>query len=118
MPTANRLRWGDGNSGSSTDGGYTWALGTWTHITLTQDLATSRLYVNGEETASMSTSSYNFRLKNRIYVANYQSQGGNSNNHYARGAMDELVVFDRPLEATQVKKMYSAQSFGDSIFAF
>jgi hypothetical protein len=47
--------------------------------------------------------------------SNYNYVGGNTNNHYHRGKIDEIAVWSRALSGTEVSSLYNAYTNGYSL---
>jgi len=72
--------------------------GTWSHIALTYDGASQRLYVNGREVASRAQSGRPDAGSGPLRI------GGNSVwGEYFKGALDEIRVYNRALSATEIQ---------------
>lgn len=74
------------------------ALNTWTHLALTYDGATERLFVNGVQVASRAQSG-------KIAVANGALRIGGNNayaNEFYKGLIDEVRIYNRARTAGQI----------------
>jgi hypothetical protein len=105
------LHAGNGNGalrptgGGTFDGNITWtnaptalALNTWTHLALSYDGTTLRLYANGTQSASKAVSGLIQTNTNPLRI------GGNSPyGEYFLGRIDEVRVYDRPLGQTEIQ---------------
>src|SRR3989344_2155720 len=80
----------------------------WSHVAVTADGGTLRIYVNGIERLNSSMSTAQSPL---TYIGKYSSP-----NHYFNGSLDEVMVFLRDLSAEEVMALYLSQSasFRDS----
>jgi hypothetical protein len=78
-------------------------LNTWTHLAVTYDNATLRLYVNGAQVASRA-------LSGRLPIsAGPLKIGGNSVwGEYFRGTIDEVRVYNRALSAVEIATLTGA----------
>ncbi len=116
LVTSNRLRWGSFPNASSMDGGFTLVQNNWHHIVLTQTAPDqAKLYVNGTLVAT--SGAYAFRILDRMYLNHYWEQtGGNTNNHYGRGDIDEYVVWNRVLTQAEITALRTAQNAGTPLF--
>jgi hypothetical protein len=73
-------------------------LNTWTHLALTYDGATMRLYVNGTQVSSQA------RTGNVATSANALRIGGDSVwGEYFNGLIDEVRVYNRALSASEIQ---------------
>jgi glucose/arabinose dehydrogenase len=93
-------------SGGGTFGGDTsWVTGTtaspvnaWTHVALTYDGATLRLYVNGTQVATGAASGAIQSSTNPLWIG-----GNNPYGEYFQGLIDEARVYNRALSATDIQ---------------
>lgn len=91
--------------GGTFDGTIAWtnaptalALNTWTHLALSYDGATLRLFANGTQSASKAVSGLIQTNTNPLRI------GGNSPyGEYFLGHIDEVRVYDRPLSQTEIQ---------------
>jgi concanavalin A-like lectin/glucanase superfamily protein len=92
---------GGGTFGSNTDvviGPTGIAANAWTHLALTYDGATLRLYVNGTQAASRAESSALQSVANPLWI------GGNSPyGEYFQGLIDEVRVYNRALAVSEIQ---------------
>ena len=74
-------------------------LNTWTHLTMTYDSATIRLFVNAVEVSSLGAPGA------VMSTANPLSIGGNSvwNNEWFAGRLDEIRIYNRALTPAQIQ---------------
>jgi hypothetical protein len=80
------------------DGTAAVPLNTWTHLALTYDGATMRMFVNGVEVSSATASSTMAVTSGTLRI------GGNSVwGEYYRGLIDEVRVYNRPLSAGEIQ---------------
>jgi hypothetical protein len=99
-----------GGTGWVSDGTSVSALqtDTWYFYTMTGSGSSCKHYLNGQLEVT-ETASYSFGTT--WSLMNYsQTTGGNTNNHYARGLIDELAVWERELSENDVLKLYQAYS--------
>src|SRR5262249_34095649 len=91
--------------GSTFGGGWVAAYGstalpvnTWTHVALTYDGATLRLYVNGVQVASLAQGG---PLPTSTYPL--QIGGDNIYGQYFQGTIDEVRIYNRALSAPEIQ---------------
>jgi len=76
-----------------------WRVNKWTHIVVTDDTSTAKMYINGKliDTGPGRTTiiSTNLRFGTRL-----------SNEGYFQGLMDDIRVYDQALSSAQIKKLY------------
>lgn len=84
--TSNAWRFYMGSSAENTTGTFTLPLNTWTHLSVIRESGTVKVYVNGNQTTSLTDMGYNFDTSNPIYVG-YQTP-----NKYYRGYIDEFRI--------------------------
>jgi Concanavalin A-like lectin/glucanases superfamily len=81
-----------------TRGTATLAANTWTHLALTYDGATIRLYVNGTQVSSLAQTGTIVSSTNPLQI------GGDSTfGQYFAGMIDEVRVYNVALTATQIQ---------------
>ena len=74
------------------------AVDTWTHLALTYDGATLRLYVNGVQVASQA------RTGNLVTSANPLQIGGDSIfGQYFQGSIDEVRIYNQALSPSEIQ---------------
>jgi hypothetical protein len=78
-----------------------WNINEWTHLVVTDDTTTAKMYINGQlvdtgtgESTSIST---NLRIGTRY-----------SNSGYFDGVIDEVLLYNTALNATQVEEIYDS----------
>lgn len=78
-----------------------WNTNEWTHIAITDDTSTAKMYINGQlvdtgsgETTTIST---NLRIGTRY-----------SNTGYFDGIIDEVLLFDNALDGTDISELYES----------
>jgi hypothetical protein len=81
------------------------AAGTWYHVVATYDGATMRLYINGVQEASASST---ISMANTTLPLRIGTNTGSATNFY-EGLVDEVAVYNAALSATQVKQHYDAR---------
>ncbi|MEB2774674.1 LamG-like jellyroll fold domain-containing protein [Algoriphagus sp. D3-2-R+10] len=80
---------------------YAWPLDTWTHIAVTLNGNTARMYVNGNLVAS--NTNFTFRPSNLGFTTNnYLGKGQNAVDPYLNGSIDEFKIYNRALSAEEV----------------
>jgi len=81
--------------------------GSWHHIAGSYDGSTVRLYVDGEEIQSGTESSlflgYNLSTQNDLYIGNYNG----SVSHPFNGDLDEVLIWNRALSASEILQHYT-----------
>ena len=101
----------DINTGSSVNlvGSTPLQVDQWTHVAMTYDGAFMRIYVNGTQDGSLATSgAINYTQTLDPTIGRRATGGGN----YFPGAIDEVEVFNRALNAGEVQTIYNAGSVG------
>jgi hypothetical protein len=92
---------GGGTIGGSTDfvGGPTASpLNTWTHVALTYDGTTLRLYVNGTQVATQARTGTIQTTTNPLWIGGNQPYG-----EYFQGLIDEVRIYNRALTPTDIQ---------------
>jgi hypothetical protein len=72
----------------------------WQHVAWTYDGRTMRLYLGGKEIAASDVSSPLQFGKNTVIAPNFS------------GLLDELAIFQRPLSADEIARIYAVQTYG------
>ncbi len=70
----------------------------WSHLALTYDGATLRLYVNGRPVSSEATTGTILRTTDPLWIGGNQPYG-----EYFQGLIDEVRLYDRPLSPSEVR---------------
>jgi glucose/arabinose dehydrogenase/fibronectin type 3 domain-containing protein len=91
--------------GATTSGGWQYVSGTsanpvnvWTHLAVTYDTSSVRLYVNGTQVASQAAIGTIQTTTSPLWI------GGNSPyGEYFTGVLDEVRVYNRPLSAAEIQ---------------
>lgn len=106
---------GSGWVSDGTDTGIRISTSTWYHLVYTRSGTSWVAYVNGSQVATRSESwSYGTTWS----FANYsQTTGGNTNNHYMRGIIDEIVVWNKALTSVEVSNLYTKYTGGYSLIS-
>ncbi len=78
-------------------------VGEWTHIAVTYDAVNAYLYVNGN---MVGTGNFGVPLLPSAYSFTVGAQADVDDNKFP-GAMDEILVYDRPLTAQEVLDIYN-----------
>jgi hypothetical protein len=73
-------------------------VGVWSHVALTYDGATLRLFVNGTQVASRATTGTIERTENPLWFGGNQPYG-----EYFDGLIDEARVYDRALAQAEIR---------------
>ena len=94
-----------------TDGHTHITPGVWYHVAMTYDASsgTLKLYVNGTNDVTVSSSGNIIRTSAPLYI------GGSPNPNYPYyfpGLIDEVDIFDRALSASEIQAIYNAGSAG------
>jgi len=74
----------------------------WTHVAITIEAGTVKWYINGTIKATKQI------LELTTVASNYLLIGG-FNPRYLQGKLDEVVIYDRPLESSEVRRLYEPQ---------
>ncbi len=86
-----------GSSDSAATGTAVLAANTWTHLAMTYDGTTARLYVNGTQTATVTAAGAMTTSTGALVI------GGNSVwGEYFAGLVDDVRVYDRVLTAAEI----------------
>ncbi len=81
-----------------TDGQRADPVDQWSHLALTYDGSTLRLYVNGEQVSSRAVSGTIRRTSHPLWIGGNHPYG-----EYFRGLIDEVRVYDRALDPDEVR---------------
>lgn len=84
------------------------SLNVWTHVAVTYDATTLKVYINGIQDATTATPTFGI-----ILSAYYVGQTG-SNSSYYTGLVDEFRVYNIALSASQVSALYMVGKYGQS----
>jgi len=74
--------------------------GRWVHVAGTWDGEIQRLYVDGELKAEVEYSGSLYQALNPIYIGRFHTD------HYFYGKIDEVMIFEKALTETEVRKLY------------
>jgi hypothetical protein len=89
------------------------STGAYHHVVCVINGSSCSYYINGQA-AHTETASFDFGSS--WMFSNYSNlTGGNTNNHYHRGKIDEITVWSRALSGTEVSKLYNAYADGYSL---
>lgn len=95
---------GSGWVSDGTDTGIRISTNTWYHLLYTRSGTSWVAYVNGSQ---VTTRSESWAYGTNWSFANYSTLvNGNGNNHYMRGIIDEIVVWNRALTSLEVATLY------------
>jgi hypothetical protein len=85
-------------------------LNTWTHVAMTYDSAASRfrLYVNGQQTATIAGSGAIYPSNRNVTIGREDS----FQTRYFNGLIDEVSFYSRELSAAEIQSVFSAGSNG------
>lgn len=111
-PSSNNFRYYQVNS--STTGGTDFQNDTWYHIAVTHNIGnapstTPSIYVNGVLVNSYLRASLGTGLKPSIQSLSI-GRLGSVNDFYFNGSIDEVMLFNKILNATEVSQIYNNQS--------
>jgi hypothetical protein len=109
--------WSSGVGGSTGAGGVA-AVQDWTHLALTWDGATARLYVNGTEATNYSYTNASGALGTVLRIGNYVSA---TSSLAFNGWIDEVAILDRAAPASEILAIYESDApvFAEtSVFSF
>jgi hypothetical protein len=83
----------------------TMPLGEWVHIVATQDTTNKRIYINGElkNTAAGATLSYD---DNPVTIGGDNDDTDDAPEWSIHGSLDDVRIYNRVLEADEVKRLY------------
>ena len=73
-------------------------LNTWSHLALTYDKVTLRLYVNGTQVGSAAASADIATSSNPLQIGSDSIYG-----QYFKGRIDEVRIYNRALSATEIQ---------------
>ncbi len=96
-----------GDSTSFVTGTTASPLNTWTHVAMTYDGTTQRLYVNGTQVATRATTGTIQVTSNPLWIGGNQPYG-----EYFTGLIDEVRVYNRALTATDIQSDMNAPAPG------
>jgi murein DD-endopeptidase MepM/ murein hydrolase activator NlpD len=90
-------------------GAYSVPFGRWTHVAATSDGVTMRLYVNGVEVSSGSSTEGIASLY-PLHIGSTQRNG--IPEQYFNGMIDELGIYNQALTSQEIQKIYNASRSG------
>ncbi len=105
---SNRVRWRV-NSGTFIESNTNVPVGVWHHVVCTYDGATLRIYQNGVQTASASHSGAIANTAINLFLGR-QANGTPSGGITYRGDMDEVKIYNRALNLSEVQTLYNNES--------
>jgi|11_taG_2_1085331.scaffolds.fasta_scaffold00400_3 hypothetical protein len=85
----------------------------WTHIALTDDGTTAKLYVNGSEITSPSTSSFTSTTNTNLQIGRGMLNTGSAGD-YTNGLIDQVRIFSSALTSSQVTELYNEKPETDT----
>jgi len=108
----NGWRWGVYNGASNIDGSYSFASldSNWHHLTLVYQSNVTKLYIDGVYTDSVNTTPSG-TLK---YIGTSFDGVNTTSAQGFRAPLDEFIVYNNALLATQVQSIYNSQSIGNN----
>ena len=86
--------------------------GVWRHMVITKNSNQWKFYLDG---GLITTRNESMSENGNWWLANYSRHGGNTNNHYFRGRLDEIAVWHRTLTAGEISETYNAQAAGTQL---
>jgi len=90
-------------------------LNQWAHLSVTHHAAGLKsYYLNGQLDWSYTAAPADSKIRGDMWFANYNSHGGNTNNHFAVGVIDELQGWNIALTATQIGVIFAKENVGAS----
>jgi len=84
------------------------AAGNWTHVAVTQDGSTTRIYING----SLSTTTTGRRALGTFSTAMIMLAGSDNNLDLFQGDLDEVRIYNRALTGTEIASLSNGESVG------
>jgi hypothetical protein len=99
----NRIQflYGDGTNTDYARNYVTPPTDTWSHLLITYDAGSSKLYLNGLLNSTDVRMNYNATTLGNIEIGRYWE-----------GQLDEVMIYDRAINATEVQMIYDAQTSG------
>ena len=82
--------------------------GNWSHISITIDSSSLKLYINGNLEGTTSFTFTSTASNSQNLVIGYEVR---NNNHYWNGKMSDIKVFDRALSAAEVTAQFAIKQF-------
>jgi len=80
-------------------------VGTWYHIVAVYNGSYSLLYINGTLDASQANSGTIDLVNSPLYV------GADNYRYHWNGTIDELMIYNRSLDSTEIKALYNASTY-------
>jgi len=110
----NNLRFG--GNGWVSDGEVVYSsfgtTGVWRHMVITNNSNSWKFYLDGVYITNRNETLNN---NGNWWLANYSRHGGNTNNHYFRGRLDEIAIWHRTLTAGEISETYNSQAAGTQL---
>ncbi|GAB2524906.1 LamG-like jellyroll fold domain-containing protein [Spirosoma aerophilum] len=88
--------------------GYAPVLNQWYHVVFTRDNKEKKLYIDGK-LVNTSPSNDNAYYGSGVLKAKIGTRNANEGQHYFKGVIDDLRIYNRPLNADEVNALYSQQ---------
>ncbi|MCC6461764.1 MAG: fibronectin type III domain-containing protein [Saprospiraceae bacterium] len=115
LPPHGKLVWTTNNSSgiSDMDAGDANALspGAWKHLAFVHNGTKDLIYINGVQVAEKNVSGTMSSTARPLGIGYNPIDKGN----YFKGALDEVVIFDNALNATEIAAFYAAQNTAPSV---
>jgi hypothetical protein len=97
---------GNSYKGWSSGVSHNFSTGTWYYIVLVLDGSTAHYYVDGAEVDSFS---YSFSGTSTDWLPIGANRNNGSFQYYFYGTLDEVVIYNRALSATEIRRIYAMQ---------
>ena len=94
------------------DGGGQVPLNTWTDVALTFDGSSAKAYINGVLTRGVTGLSGNVNVTAGSFRIGDRSPGNGFPNDQFNGSIDEVELFNRALDITEIQSIFNADSGG------
>ncbi|MBR58259.1 MAG: hypothetical protein CMH54_09585, partial [Myxococcales bacterium] len=84
------------------------SVNTWSHVVGTWDGSAGRIYINGEPAGAVGGTPKNCAVvRSWPLLIGASIDGGSDLHHYFKGSIDQLAVYDRALDATEIASNYA-----------